>query len=483
MISFRKNKSIPSSDAINATKMAKITHITKKDMSMIDHDKKKKIASFHTDLGNKESFPSSSSASSNFGKRYNATSIFDSNDDIAFLAKSNKRIKLNQEINKSNYIDNSDNKEQSLDNDQNKRTKLNKETMNVLKCAYSMLNPLERLLNIVHIPEHRNIALSSIISLTHTHPELLHNKSSILLKFLSVSINGNNNTILTVAELMINANKSLACMQSHHNGNSPMHIALLYHGQNINLIKLLASYDTMQVTNKKHELPIHIAINSIHNVSWDVLQFIVSSSCQKSNACLQRDINGNTPISLAWNQLTNHTKININDNEDDYNTVIQSPYWSIILLLLKSISSNPFMSLLHLASIASHFNIMQIALFLHPYQIYYPDAYTGRLPLHYCVSNYNDTLSWMSSFDILLGAYPKATSFMDHDDRLPLHVALDSECSLHAIQRILQIFPQAIFKKDPITFLYPFMLAATTSSVDVIFYLLSFSPELVPLSI
>ena len=87
-----------------------------------------------------------------------------------------------------------------------------------------------------------------------------------------------------------------------------------------------------------------------------------------------------------------------------------------------------------------------------------------------------------SVIEILVNAFPDAVRFRDRDGRLPLHLAiLHGKRRFSGVESIVDTYPDALMLQDPITKLYPFMLAATIEKGEctTIFELLKSNPSLV----
>ena len=83
----------------------------------------------------------------------------------------------------------------------------------------------------------------------------------------------------------------------------------------------------------------------------------------------------------------------------------------------------------------------------------------GNLPLHAAAYGQSDVVV----FRMLLNQYPQAAQKKNHQGRLPLHVAIASKAaSFEAVQLLLSAYPSAVGCQDPLTGLYPFLLAAAT---------------------
>lgn len=118
-----------------------------------------------------------------------------------------------------------------------------------------------------------------------------------------------------------------------------------------------------------------------------------------------------------------------------------------------------------------------------------------KIPLHYavmcasedhdhCKSNFHD-LYWGSGIEhrsivqYLIEYAPDTTLMRDGDGRLPLHLAVINGTFEGSIQSLLNLNPSQVKDIDPVSGLYPFMLAASEGqNVNIIFNLLLLCPTL-----
>ena len=86
-----------------------------------------------------------------------------------------------------------------------------------------------------------------------------------------------------------------------------------------------------------------------------------------------------------------------------------------------------------------------------------------------------------SVIEILVTAAPETARFLDADGRLPLQLAIASGKKwTTGVKSLLEAYPDAIMLRDPVTNLYPFMLAGTVKKggCTTIFELLRSNPSL-----
>jgi TolA-binding protein len=107
------------------------------------------------------------------------------------------------------------------------------------------------------------------------------------------------------------------------------------------------------------------------------------------------------------------------------------------------------------SSVSCGMEIIKLLLEQHPSSIRLYDTQTRSLPLHLALKhNPNAT----EAIDHFMQLYPKSAIMPDGEGRLPIHIAL-----LHnspSWERVLEIAPNTLEKKDPVTGLLPFQLAA-----------------------
>jgi len=141
--------------------------------------------------------------------------------------------------------------------------------------------------------------------------------------------------------------------------------------------------------------------------------------------------------------------------------------------------------------------ILELILWQYPEQVVQRD-HCGKLPLHHAVqvrkpshfSSANAGSDWTQWVSLLVQQAPRACSMPDDLGRLPLHYAVGfSEASeavdesLHfernkVIQELTRALPQSVESRDPVSGLYPFMMAAACphTSLESVFWLLRRSP-------
>ena len=99
----------------------------------------------------------------------------------------------------------------------------------------------------------------------------------------------------------------------------------------------------------------------------------------------------------------------------------------------------------------------------------------GRLPLHiaartpaYVPQVFEPKASTAPIIVVLAQINPNAVKERDNDGRLPLHFALEAGKTWdEGIYNLIKFNPQSLREKDPVTHLYPFMLAATNDFLSL----------------
>ena len=144
--------------------------------------------------------------------------------------------------------------------------------------------------------------------------------------------------------------------------------------------------------------------------------------------------------------------------------------------------------------------ILELILWQYPEQVVQRD-HCGKLPLHHAVQvrksphscSENAGYEWRQWVSLLVKQAPRACCMPDDLGRLPLHYAVGSSEACEAVNENLRVersnviqelttaAPQSVETRDPISGLYPFMLAAACphTSLESVYWLLRRSPGVV----
>lgn len=127
-------------------------------------------------------------------------------------------------------------------------------------------------------------------------------------------------------------------------------------------------------------------------------------------------------------------------------------------------------------------NLFKVALKCHPSYALAHDT-DGNLPLHWVLLNRPYRLKERDSIQALLEAAPQTASQRNAIGEFPLLCAIRNKIPCqNGLDLVVQADPTALEKPDPVTGLFPFLLAAVVGgrvAVDTIFHLLLKHPSLV----
>jgi hypothetical protein len=144
--------------------------------------------------------------------------------------------------------------------------------------------------------------------------------------------------------------------------------------------------------------------------------------------------------------------------------------------------------------------ILQLLLVQYPHQVEWADQ-KGKLPLHYAASIRPRPTKHERSIPPaelrlyvreVLNRNPHACLVKDAVGRLPIHYCLENRinetcdnCVDWIVKDVMLACPAAIEIVDPVSCLYPFMMAATDSnlSLDLVYMMLRFHPQCLPSSV
>ena len=93
---------------------------------------------------------------------------------------------------------------------------------------------------------------------------------------------------------------------------------------------------------------------------------------------------------------------------------------------------------------------------------------------------FNKCMVWCDCIDQMLEKFPEIPQAVSSDGRIPLHHATAAGCAgIANIELLFDAHPKGASTVDPVTGMYPFMLAGASGSVDAAFELLVAEPSLV----
>ena len=264
--------------------------------------------------------------------------------------------------------------------------------------------------------------------------------------------------------LLVEANRS-SCDLFTKKGDTPLSLACQRSKTSYETIALLLnnSSHSASLKNNMGWLPLHGAV--WHNISRHSLKAIIESFPE---AVFCRTYSSDhTPLSLFW---SNHSACTLSEDE-----------WSTVSILLGPNESSKGGLLHKILSFPQHLpGLVQSLLLSFPDEAKSLDEF-GRLPLHRIIEN---THFPASDIQQVLSVYPEAAGKIDPlTGDIPLQAAITN--SVRCLtwrtipKQIFHQFPDAIYFCSKRNQLYPFMLAAAYSALDICFELLRSAPELV----
>ncbi|GAX20672.1 hypothetical protein FisN_32Hh061 [Fistulifera solaris] len=328
---------------------------------------------------------------------------------------------------------------------------------------------------------------------------------------------------------------------------TPLHVALRNYGSFRALLQTLIEADPAMLSQSDDtgEYPIHTACRI--GIPLENLQLLLSH--MTSNASLgSPNHRGWTAFDLAWiryleiddigtllqrhdiggNSIANQrlSRLFANLLTETINHILQSehrdsamtavaPLLKVISCLLQASVTNPDdrseesqQYLIHQAFQAVScwdglpllpLPIIKLMFVQYQHQIEWAD-HNGKLPLHYAVSIRPRPTKQVRSIpqaDLrlyvreVLNQNPHACLVKDAVGRLPIHYCLDNrhndtcESFYLIVKDVLLACPVAIEIVDPVSCLYPFMMAATDSnlSLELVYMMLRFHPQCLPSSV
>ena len=285
----------------------------------------------------------------------------------------------------------------------------------------------------------------------------------------------------------------LSMSMQNNDGYTPLHVACLYKAP-LEILQLLIEVcpDSTCIQNRFGQTPLFIAIGMGSPV--DILRALL---LKRPESVHIRDIEGTSTISLAWQLLLSGKHVderNLKVKEE-----VKRSNVNISSLAVVSRSSSlkgdvrTWMSKIDTLLRASFHNTVEEPLpkgrqwravhaacaggtvppdvLAFALQILRSEAVVvnerGNLPLHIAAfapphtADCSPQLGTGRSIDMLLKISAKAAFYTDKKGRLPLHLALASGKTWdNGVKRLIDVFPESERMRDPVTLLYPFMLAA-----------------------
>jgi hypothetical protein len=253
---------------------------------------------------------------------------------------------------------------------------------------------------------------------------------------------------------------------------------------------VLSSSSLASIPMKCGSYPLHILTGQNMTINETALQVLVDID---PSVVLKEDMYGDNPMSLLWkNTLRFRWAISIMEGAPYIDYIDKcAPSWMTIitpwnyircsLLMIRAAlfkKENDSLTLHELCSLPRCPPMLIILTMLPDYKadvrvegsVYSLDK-DGRLPLHHaaksasvhykCVPDHLRKTSHRSLVSLLLDKFPDSVAVKDNLGRLPLHYALENVCMQeHDLLSMVELHPASLKVQDPVSGLYPFMLAA-----------------------
>ena len=332
---------------------------------------------------------------------------------------------------------------------------------------------------------------------------------------------------------VINAGPADAAFIQNQDGNTPLHLAILF-GASASMIQIMLATGTKAACIKNNSGLTPLALALAHGTPIATLRLILKACPEAVHV---RDNNETSTIQFAWDLMIAGAKVeeNVTDSSfQEHNQTDQSAsnintlalcarssglvgdsrlWMGKIDLLLRaafhgvaenrSIPNKRKWRAVHAACNGGTcpFDVLAFSLQILPGEtkVFNED---GNLPLHIAASAppYETTvppeLAPGRPIHLLLNRSPEGAMKVNEKGRLPLHLALESGKTLeNGVDALVEAFPESVRMRDPVTLLYPFQMAAVkrkglvdttenSGEVDLaitnaIFILLLEAPELV----
>jgi len=188
------------------------------------------------------------------------------------------------------------------------------------------------------------------------------------------------------------------------------------------------------------------------------------------------------PSKMHWPRSEKSNSSEREDGEGCKHMKSFSTSWNKLDFLLQQVSNmKEFGALLEVHAVASlHRSVPE---FLEYTIVCFPNQLKrkmhGDLPMHLFVRNNCIADNNEAGISMLMKHYPESVKIPDKRGRLPLTTALDKNRRWdQGVSTLLEAFPDALLVRDPVTRLFPFMIAAIEGkhAIDTVFTLLQLSP-------
>ena len=325
---------------------------------------------------------------------------------------------------------------------------------------------------------------------------------------------------------VINTGPSDAAFIQNQDGNTPLHLAILF-GASAGMIQIMLATGTKAACIKNNAGLTPLALALAYGTPIATLRLILKACPEAVDV---RDNNETSTIQFAWDLMIAGAKVEESVTESSFqehnqtdqsasniNTLAlcarssglvgDSRLWmgKIDLLLRaafhgvaenRSIPNKRKWRAVHAACNGGTcpFDVLAFSLQILPGETkVFNEA--GSLPLHIASSAppYETTvppeLAPGRPIHLLLNRSPEGAMKVNKKGRLPLHLALESGKTLdNGVEALVEAFPESVRMRDPVTLLYPFQMAAVkrnnSDEVDLaitnaMFILLLEAPELV----
>ena len=276
-----------------------------------------------------------------------------------------------------------------------------------------------------------------------------------------------------VVREMLNSSRSAASIQDK-SGKTPLHIACWSGSSEIIGLLLKANKEVASIPDNRGRTPLHHACSSVSLPCAYTIESLIQAD---PNVSMTPDNAGQTPLSLLCERHYSRLESAMSYQGNDVYQSVLKPFWDQLRALLSANADHRTIRgdwrLLHVVTTIPDCPkiLFDLALKLHPEQV--QERVYGSLPLHYAAECPTHTMdgTHCDGYYVctLLSLFPGASQIPDAIGRLPLHLAILSGKTYHAVlQKLFHAFPQAICMRDGKHYLMPFLLAALPPSNDVV---------------